>query len=397
MLKVLAIVPSGQVFGLQIMTLRFFQRLSGTIFTHFLVTRWSDGKFAERLGELSIPYTYSWLGMFSRNLDWVNLRMTLHCLSKLPILYWDFARLIKSYRPDVIYTANYHELILLWPVLSLLHRPVVCHVHNPLPTDRFYRSTFLFWGSVVSKYIGVSQSVVSSITNLGVEAARVSVIYNGIDLSRFVYVDKRSSEFIAKYRWPDQSVIVGMTGQMTDAKGHLDFLQAARSVNKNYPEVRFIIGGKQEGPYFELLQKQLSAEKLGEVVGFSGWQDDMRSFYEGIDVFVLPSRQEAEGLPLVIAEAMGAGLPVVATRSGGAVEIVDNGKTGFLVDRQNPEQLAEAISVLVTSSSRRVSMGKAGRQRVEQFFDLSKQATQLEAILENVAKLRSSYCLAVTE
>ena len=325
--------------------------------------------------------------MFSRNLDWVNLRMTLHCLSKLPILYWDFARLIKSYRPDMIYTANYHELILLWPVLSIVHRPVICHVHNPLPTGRFYRSTFLFWGRVVTKYIGVSQSVASSILNLGVEPTRVSVLQNGIDLSRFEFVDKRSSKFTEKYGWPDSAVIIGMTGQMTEAKGHHDFLQAVRSVSKRYPEARFVIGGKQEGPFFDLLQKQVSAEKLGEVVAFSGWQDDMRSFYASIDVFVLPSRQETEGLPLVIGEAMAVGLPVVATRSGGATEIVADGETGFLVDRQNPEQLAEAIGMLVTSGSRRISMGMAGRQRVEQCFDLSKHAAQFETLLKSVAHL----------
>lgn len=385
MLKVLAVVPSGQVFGLQLMTLRLFERLAGYIDSHFLITRWTDGKFSQRLDELSIPYTSSWLGMFSRKLDRVNLRMTLLCISKLPILYWDFARLIKSYRPDMIYTANYHELILLWPVLSLLHRPVVCHVHNPLPTGRFYRSTFLFWGSAVGHYIGVSQSVASSIANLGVDPDRISVLYNGIDLSRFEYRDKRSSEFTAKYRWPDDAVIVGMTGQMTDAKGHLDLLKAARSVSQKLPQARFVIGGEQEGEYYQSLRKQVCADGLGKILAFSGWQDDMRSFYEGIDVFVLPSRQDTEGLPLVLAEAMAAGLPVVATRSGGAVEIVQNGETGFLVDRQNSEQLAEAISALVTSASKRTSMGKAGRQRVEQFFDLSKQVAQFETILKSVA------------
>src|SRR5205807_10523400 len=108
MLRVLAIVPCPTVFGLQIMTLRFFERLSGKIKSHFLVTRWTDGQFARRLDQLAIPYTYSWLGMFSRKLDRENFKMTLGCLTKLPRLYRDFLSLVRWFQPDVIYAGNYH-------------------------------------------------------------------------------------------------------------------------------------------------------------------------------------------------------------------------------------------------------------------------------------------------
>lgn len=385
MLKVLAIVPCPHVFGLQIMTLRFFERLSGKMESHFLVTRWTDGEFSQRLDKLAIPYSYSWMGMFSRKLDRVNLDMTISCIAKLPRLYRDFVRLIRSYRPDVIYTANYHELILLWPVLLLLRIPVVYHVHSSLPVGPFYRWIFFFWRRVVDHYIGVSRSVRSSILNLGVELKQISLLYNGVDLSRFQYVGRRSVYFSERYGWPDEAVIVGMTGQMIEMKGHLDFLEAAGLVSKEHPEVRFVIGGKQEGPYFRKLEEQVAASNLREIVAFSGWQDDMTSFYEGIDVFVLPTRTNEEGFGLVIAEAMATGVPVVATRSGGAGEVIEDGKPGILVDKQSLHQLAEAIRLLVTSPTKRICMGRAGRQRVEQFFDLSKQAVQLEAILGTVA------------
>jgi len=389
MLKVLAIVPCPRVFGLQITTLRFFERFSGKVQSHFLVTRWTDGEFSRRLDELSIPYTYSWFGMFSRKLDWVNLKTTIHCLVKLPRLYVDFVRLIRSYRPDVIYTAGYHELILLWPVLLLLHIPVVYHVRNPLPLERFYRWSFLFWGANVNHYIAVSHSVGSTLSKLGVDSRSISLLYNGVDVSQFQPVQKRSPCFVERYGWPDAAVIVGMTGQMNEAKGHYDFLQAARVVHEKHPEVRFVIGGKQEGSYFRRLQEQVAEHNLGKIVAFSGWQDDMRSFYSGVDVFVLPSGQDTEGLPRVIAEAMASGLAVVATRSGGAGEIVENGKTGILVERQSPHQLAGAIESLVTSPTRRTCMGKAGRLRVEQFFDLSKQTGELERILKGMPKVRN--------
>jgi len=385
MLKVLAIVPCPQVFGLQIMTLRFFERLSGKINSHFLVTRWTDGEFSRRLDELAIPYSYSWLGMISRKLDRRNLDMTIGCVKKLPVLYRDFMRLVRSYRPDVIYTANYHQLILLWPVLLLLRAPVVYHVHNSLPTGLFYRFSFFFWKRVVDHYLCVSNSVAASVSSLGVGPKHLSLLYNGVDLTRFQYVGSRSCCFSAGYGWPDASVIVGMTGQMGEIKGHFDLLDAARIIHDKHPEVRFVIGGKQDGSYFRQLQERMRENNLDDVVGFSGWQDDMLNFYEGLDIFVFPSRCD-EAFGLVIAEAMATGLPVVATHTGGAVEVIEDQRTGIVVERESPYQLSEAISSLVAARSKRVSMGKAGRQRVEQFFDLSKQAAELEKILETVAK-----------
>src|SRR3989304_2362613 len=108
--------------------------------------------------------------MFSRKLDWINLYMTIHCLAKLPRLYWDFVKVVKSCRPDVIYTANYHELILLWPVLLFLRIPVIYHVHGSLPAGSFYWWAFFFWKNNVDHYIAVSRSVNSSISNLDVDA-----------------------------------------------------------------------------------------------------------------------------------------------------------------------------------------------------------------------------------
>ena len=101
---------------------------------------------------------------------------------------------------------------------------------------------------------------------------------------------------------------------------------------------------------------------------------------------MLPQRPDTEGPPLVVAEAIATGVLVVTARNGGTEEVVEEGKIGILVERHSPNQLAEAIRSLVTSRSTRVSMGKAGRQRVEQFFDLTKQAAELEENLETVAK-----------
>jgi glycosyltransferase involved in cell wall biosynthesis len=381
---VLAIIPSGYVYGLQNITLSLFERLSSRTESHFLITRWSDGEFARKLDSAAIPYTYSWLGMFSRRMDWRNLKMTIHCASKLPKLYYDFLRVLRTYRPDVIYAANYHELILLLPLLFFLKAPVVCHMHDPPPSSPFYKASFRLWGQVVNHFIAISRSVQTRMERLGVQSNRVSLLHNGIDLTQFECVEKRSDVFTLRYGWPSESVIVGMTGQMTTKKGHLDLLRAAQIVCRELSLVRFVIGGKELQPYYGQLKDYIKKNDLVERIALSGWQADVREFFAGIDVFAFPSRHE-EGFGLVAGEAMATGLPVVTTPSGGAVEIVDDGKTGIVVPKESPPELARAICFLARSPATRELMGKEGRRRIELHFDVLEQARGLETILTKIA------------
>jgi hypothetical protein len=136
-MRVLAIAPSPCCFGLQNLTLTFFGHVPGWVRPHFLTTRWTDGEFDRRLDALGIPHTSTWIGMFSRKLDWVNLRMTVHCLVKLPIAWLQFLRLYFSFNPNIIYLANHHEILLFWPLLIWIRRRVVCHMHDPPPAILF--------------------------------------------------------------------------------------------------------------------------------------------------------------------------------------------------------------------------------------------------------------------
>lgn len=390
MLRVLGVVPTGMVYGLQRMTLDFFRSMSRkAVDSHFLITRWSDGEFARRLEEAGIPYTSSWLGFISRKLDWVILRMTIHGLSKMPLLYRDFLRLVKTYRPNLIYTASHHQLIQLMPLLICLDIPVVCHMHDPPPPIRFQRFSSFLWGRVVNHFIAVSGDVKRRLEQLGIQPPKISRLDNGIDLSIFPFATRRSGKFIEQYGWPSDSVVIGMTGQIIEEKGHLDFLQALQEIRADYPSLRAVIGGRREGSFYESLRRAVARNAMEGFVSFSGWQEEVRNFFSGIDIFVSASRHD-EGFGLVVAQAMATGLPVVATRSGGIKDVVQDGETGILVDKQCPAQLAQAIRYLIDRPDIRKSMGNAGRKRIETHFDLSEQALRLEGILNRVANPRGA-------
>lgn len=371
--------------------MRLFKILRDDLSSHFFVTKWTDGKFGQRLEELQIPYTESWLGMFSRHLDPVNLKMTLHCVSKMPVLYWDFSRLLRRYKPDVLYVASYHDLILLLPLLMRVKIPIVYHVHNVLPTAKFYRLSFALWGRIVDHYIPVSRSVQTSLEMLGVSQDKISLLYNGIDRDSFPFTPVRSDRFIHQFGWPRESIIIGMTGQMFAGKGHWDFVMAANMLQQEHADLRFVIGGKEEGAYYEELKRFVADLGLDDMIGFAGWQDFMSSFYNGLDVFVFPSYQQGEGFGLVIIEALASGVPAVVARAGGSAEAIEDGISGLLVEPQAPHQLADAIQKLARSAELRLKLSRAGQDRVTHLFDLSQQAMQFKQVIHQVVGAHDKY------
>jgi glycosyltransferase involved in cell wall biosynthesis len=379
-LRILAIVPSCFCFGLQDLTLAFFAELPPGIDSHFLGTRWTDGEFDRRLDGLGIPHSATWLGMFSRKIDSRNLRMTLECLRKLPIAWRDLLQQCHSFRPDVIYLANYHEVILLSPVLFWLRRRVVCHMHDPPPPIGFQRFSFFIWRRVIRRFLFVSESVRQRMAKLGRLKPDDAVIHNGVRIGQLDWPRRRTNRFREQFNWTDEVVIFGITGQINVDKGHHDFLLAAAEAVRGYARFRFVVGGRGEENFVAELKRQADVLGLTDLLGFCGWLTHASEFYGGIDVLVLASRHD-EGFGLVVAEAGERGIPVIATRSGGAAEIVVDGETGILVPKQDPSALGSAMARLGSDGDLRIAMGGVARDRICRHFDLEKQVDKFTDFL----------------
>jgi glycosyltransferase involved in cell wall biosynthesis len=385
MFRILASVPSPRCFGLQNLTLQFFEKLPPAVVSHFICTKWTDGEFGRRLDALNIGHSETWLGMFSRKLDWHNLRMTLECLVRLPLAWWHCIRIWYGFKPDVIYVANHHEVILLWPLLFMVRRKVVCHMHDPPPAITFQRMTFLVWKLVVGRFLCISENVRERVALLGRCIPPPEVIHNGVEIHPLEMPLTRGDLFRRQFDWPLDSVIVGITGQINPEKGHEDFLSAAATIHEACPNARFVIGGKQSGAFYESLQKRVGEMGMEHWVQFVGWLPASRDFFENIDVFVLASRHD-EGFGLVVAEASERAIPVVVTRSGGATEVVEDGVSGFLVEKNTPSAIALCVIKFVKDSELRAQFGKAGRARVERYFNLQTQVEMFERFLRSVSQ-----------
>lgn len=146
-----------------------------------------------------------------------------------------------------------------------------------------------------------------------------------------------------------------------------------------------IAGTLAESDYCQKLQQLLVDLNLDQHCRFLGFRDDTAALYSAADGFVLSSR--SEGLPMVILEAMTAGLPVVSTRVGGIPDAV--GDNVLLVDAQNPEQLAETMRKIIYDVGGRKELAGKGKAHVEQNFGVERM---VEAYVEWYGSVRSAKC-----
>lgn len=202
---------------------------------------------------------------------------------------------------------------------------------------------------------------------------RIETIGNGVDLQRFSRSSVVESERQACMREleiaPDDRLVAAI-GRLVPEKGYFELFDAMRRVRESEPKARLlVIGGALEsdrggGP--GVFSQALERLGSGGVI-FAGFRDDVPALLSLAEVFALPSHRE--GMPRSIIEAMGMGLPVVATNIRGCREEVAEGETGHLVEVRRSGDLAERIGGLLRDRDRAKRFGEAGRRRAEALFD----------------------------
>jgi len=175
-------------------------------------------------------------------------------------------------------------------------------------------------------------------------------------------------------------IILGSAGRLIELKGIELLLRAAAILRREFPDLRIEIAGA--GPQREKLEQAAAQLGLEGRVSFLGWVDDLNSVLSRWDVFVMPSLEE--GLGIGALEAMAAGLPVVASSVGGIPELIEDGKTGWLVPPADLEALASCLrSVLRNSEQRRIIGGKA-QARVRDHFSAAQMADNFARLYDEL-------------
>lgn len=203
----------------------------------------------------------------------------------------------------------------------------------------------------------------------GVPGSKLSVVPNGVDFDRFAMQDPTSVERLAETYDLTGATVLLFVGTVMPRKGVLDLVRAFGDVSADDEDVILVVAGEDEldEAYAARVREVAHDENCRADVWFTGFvpADDLPRLYALADVFVVPSLEEGFGMTAV--EAMAAETPVVATRVGGIDRVIDDGRTGVIVDPGDVRALAGAMSRLVASPAERARMGDRAQDRARRF------------------------------
>ena len=219
-----------------------------------------------------------------------------------------------------------------------------------------------------------------------VPADRLDTVYCFTQLQRFRDIQARDIQTVrGQLRLTGEEFLVGTVGDVIARKGQLYLFRAMSEIVKQVPNFKLVLLGrfKRGEPYVRKLRAIQKREELFTRVKWLGLRDNIQDFMATFDLCVVPSVEEPLGL--VALESLAAGTPVVASQTGGLPEIITHGENGLLVPPKDPQQLAQAVIELAHNSQRRVSMGEAGREKVNEQFDPQALAAKVESIFLSLA------------
>lgn len=220
-------------------------------------------------------------------------------------------------------------------------------------------------------------------------ASRMRRIVPGVNVTEFSPANSSvGNRLRAELGWTDRPVIVCVSRLMA-RKGQDELIRALPEVHKTSPMASLIIVG--EGPYrkdLESLVKKFGLEEFVHLTGKVG-QGELSKWYAAGDIFAMPCRTrmggwDVEGLGIVFLEGSATGLPVIVGDSGGAIDAVLDGETGYLVNGTNTSEIAQRISYLISNPVVAKRMGEAGRNWVSQEWTWDQSFKKLDGLLSGL-------------
>lgn len=400
-LRVLIVAHDAMLYGAQRSLLDILRRMDRQRHEPYVVIP-SAGPFTKALQALGIPFT---CGVVQR---WIFFPkpMTLHAMLRRPwrrlnhphmlaLLSWIslplrvalLALLIRKLRIGLVYT-NTATVLDGALAARLCGIPHVWHLREAVAGNTDLTSPLpVRWlpGFVVS----YSAAVIVNSADLArrmfrtTPPSKVNIVHNGIDPAGYQGAQ-------AEPPLPSLSTgarLTAVCGALQARKDILTYIRSAARLRDSHPDLHHFIIGQGGGNYLSRIEQAIADHRLSSRVHLLGYRDDLPALLSRIDVMVSTAVHEPFGRTLI--EAMAAGKPVVATRSGGPQEIIVDGECGYLADVGDDAAIAERMARLLDDPALYARMSRAARERVLQHFDLRISVGKIEQIFDHATLPRS--------
>jgi glycosyltransferase involved in cell wall biosynthesis len=318
-----------------------------------------------------------------------ELGVEVFCLHKLKHRFdWTIVKniynLIKQKNINVVFSYQYHANLYGRLAARLAHVPcIIASVHNVYTIDRKIHRRIInkYLGRFTDKIVAVSKTVKDEILRYdGVSDSKVEIIYNGIDINRFLDMNRNSTR--NKLGIALDTPVIGTVGRLTFQKGQRYLLEAVHQVKEKFPQIVLLMVG--DGPMKDELRDYAKTLNVHDTVIFTGTRRDIPSLLAAMDIFVLSSLWE--GLSISLIEAMAAGKPVIATDIPPFREVVNTEKIGILIPPKHSEAIADAIELLLRNKNLAESLGMAARERAFSAFNIETTIRRYTNIFEDILR-----------
>jgi glycosyltransferase involved in cell wall biosynthesis len=303
------------------------------------------------------------------------------------------ARDIRHHGIQIVHTYNFYANVFAIPAAKLAGARVVASIRDMgvylSPAQRLVqRMVCRLADQIVVNANAIRDWLIAD----GLPAHRIKVIPNGVDFKRFDPIE-RTGALRRELGVASDAPLIGVIGRIATLKGLEHFLKAAAIVASRFPSSRFLIIGdevfatrgetvERDGNYTRELLRQAEELGLKDRVVFTGFRSDIEKILSELTVSVQPSL--SEGMSNTLLESMAAGVPVVATSVGGAVEAVQDEVNGLLVPPGDPNALANAICRFLDARDFAVRLGQAGRHSVTDRFSMNRMVETTSSLYESL-------------
>lgn len=228
--------------------------------------------------------------------------------------------------------------------------------------------------------IAVSEAVKKYMETVDrIRGNHIEVIYYGFDFDKLTADESLRQKIRDEFHFSEKNFVIGYVANFPPGKGHIQLVTAFNKIAKEIPEARlFLVGRGRLAEVDDAIEKF----SLQDKVVFSGWRDNVSECLNAMDLFVQPSLSEA--FSQVLVEAMGAGLPMIATEVGGASEVITNGKNGFLIPPNDTEAIFQKTLQLYRQPELRKQMALAGKKSVRESFTIKRMINRQFEVYERL-------------
>lgn len=250
----------------------------------------------------------------------------------------------------------------------------------------------LYFVKLADYYLAQTAEMKKELVTFGIKEDKIKLFPNSVDEGIFCPpTDPKQAKILkSKYKLPPEKLILFFCGRLVARKGLITLIKAWKQVVDSSNNAVLVVvgsGSNQPDSVEEQLYETVKKEKLEDRVIFLGdkGREDVADLLKTADIFVYPSIHP-EGRAVSVLEAMSVELPVIASNIGGLNEIITNNINGFLVEKNNPGELAIAITKLLDSESLRIRLGNSGRKEVINKYSLKMWARDLDHFINSITK-----------